>query len=521
MSLSEDLQKFVGSKAGEYLRRVATNKWSGAFFGAITTAVIQSSSATTVITAGMVDAGLLTFQQSLGITVGAHIGTTITAQFVAFKLTELAPLLIAIGFILAYFSKGRKRYIGNAMLSLGILFLGLNLMGGAIAPLKSDPFFMSQMAALDNPFIGLLAATLFTAVIQSSSVTTSLVVLMGAQGLISLPAAIPLIFGANIGTTVTVLFASIKLGRESKRMAAFHLLFSVFGVILLFPFIPQFAGLVSLFGGAIGNEIANAHTLFNVITGLVVLVFLSQFASFVTRLVPLKGEKTEEYRAVHLERAGSNPMLVLDLAQKELARQGGIALRMLESAHASVVAADDDKMRSVYRNENLVDHLQKEITTALKNTAMRNLSEYDAQRITAYMRITNDLERVGDLAAGFGLVTEHMQAEGCKFSKKAVSDINSLQKLSAESLNLACQLIMEYNERTAREIIAIEEQVDKMMPVLHGGHTTRMKKGQCSVAAGQVFHDVIYTYEKVSDLSKSIAVQLVELNAVREKTRVI
>ncbi|MFC2175055.1 Na/Pi cotransporter family protein [archaeon] len=516
ITLSDDLQKFAGSKASEYLQKAAKNPWSGAVVGMILTMVIQSSSATTVIVVSLVDAGLLSFMQSLGIMFGANVGTTITAQIVALKATALAPIFVIVGFILSTFTKGRNRFIGNALFSLGILFLGLDFMGQGIAPIKSNPGIASSLMLLDNPLYGLAIATAFTAVIQSSSVTTSLIVLLGLQGLLNINQAIPLIIGANIGTTITVVLASMRLGRNSKRSALADVMFKLAGAAIFFPLMGPLADLVVSFSGSAATQIANAHTIFNVVTAVVALLLIKPFAALVNRIMPDDGE-TEEHRAVHLKEHAGEPFVALELVEKELTRQAKIVRKMLDKGYSSMFERNERKLREVQKLENLVNHLQKEITAALIKASRGELSEYDAQRVAAYSRMTNEIERVGDLAMHLGMVAQQLIDEDTSFSAHAKKDLEKIHSLSFESFEKAIALIGNYDRDACDEVVRIEENVDSFMSRLHAAHMKRMCDGKCKPAAGQAYPGVIHILERVSDHAKNIAQKTRTLDKARER----
>ncbi|MCK4326998.1 MAG: Na/Pi cotransporter family protein [Candidatus Diapherotrites archaeon] len=516
ITLSGDLQKFAGSKASEYLQKAAANPWSGAFVGMLVTMVIQSSSATTVIVVSLVDAGLLSFVQSLGIMFGANIGTTITAQIVALKATALAPFFIIIGFLLSTFTKGRNRFIGNALFSLGILFLGLDFMGQGIAPIKSDPGIASSLMLLDNPLYALALAAIFTGIVQSSSVTTSLIVLMGMQGLLNIGQAIPMIIGANVGTTVTVMLASTRLGRNSKRAAIGHLMFNALGALLFIPFMGLLAQVAAATAGSTAMQIANAHTIFNVVTAVAALLLIKPFSAMLMRLIP-QSEEAEEHRAVHLKEHAGEPFVALELVEKELLRQGKIVLKMLDKGYATMFERNEKKIREVQKLENLVNHLQKEITNALIKSSRRELSKYDAQRVAAYSRMTNEIERVGDLAMHLGGVAQRLIDEDTKFSAHAKKDLEKIHSLSFESFEKAVSLIEKYDRGACDEVVRIEETVDSFMPRLHSAHMGRMCEGLCKPAAGQAYPGVIHILERISDHAKNIAQKTKALEKARKR----
>ncbi|MBW2250937.1 MAG: Na/Pi cotransporter family protein, partial [Deltaproteobacteria bacterium] len=336
--MSEGMKKSAGNKMRSILGALTKNRVIGLVVGAFVTMVIQSSSATTVMLVSFVQADLMTFAQSLGVILGADIGTTITAQLIAFKLTDYALLMIAIGFSLRMFGKNDNlKNIGEVLLGFGILFYGMKLMSDAMSPLRTWPEFINIMKGLENPFLGLLIGAAFTALIQSSSAFSGIVIVLAQQGLITLEAGIPLVFGANIGTCITAGLASIGTSREAKRVALAHVLFKVVGVLLFIFWIPAFANIIhtiaAKFGSDTARQIANAHTIFNVSLGLFFIPFTAIFAAFLLKILP----EEEKIKGVipmtwHLDESMiETPEFAIDLARTEISRMANILGRMLRA----------------------------------------------------------------------------------------------------------------------------------------------------------------------------------------------
>lgn len=341
--MTEALKLVAGDRLRGLLVKLTKNRFMGLLTGAGITAVIQSSSITTVMAVGFISAGLMTFTQSIGVIVGANIGTTITAQIIAFKVTTYALYAVAIGFAITFFSKiGSRRAWGTALLGLGLVFLGMTLMGEAMSPLRESEAFISAMIALENPLLGVAVGAVFTAVVQSSSATTGIVIVLAQQGLISLETGIALVLGANVGTSVTALLASIGKPREALRASVAHTLFNVGGVIIWIPFIGLLASTVMSIGGDTAREIANAHTVFNIFNALLILAITPQFARFIERIVPDRPDAVEAaLKAKYLDKAFvSTPSLAIDRARLELLRMADRVRAMLAEGVPAAISGD-------------------------------------------------------------------------------------------------------------------------------------------------------------------------------------
>ncbi len=298
-NFSREIMKIAGERFRTILGKVTANRFSGAFLGALVTATVQSSTATTVIAVGLVDAGMITFAQSIGVIIGANIGTTLTAQLVAFKLTSIAPFFILLGFLLSLFGR-QYRFLGKPIFYFGLVFFSLDLISHAIEPLKSDPEIISLFAQLSNVFVAIVAGMIFTVFVQSSSVTTGIVVLLVGSGLLSLEQGIPLVMGANIGTTLTSFLAALKLGLHAKRAAFAHFLFNFGGVLIFIPFLYPFSDFILSFGGEPAQQMANAHLAFNLLAAAIFLILLKPFSKVIDHFVPGKEEEIILFRPKYL-----------------------------------------------------------------------------------------------------------------------------------------------------------------------------------------------------------------------------
>ena len=435
--MSEGMKKTAGNQMRSILAALTRNRIFALGAGAFVTMVIQSSSATTVMLVSFVQAGLMNFTQSLGVILGADIGTTITAQLIAFKLTDYALAMIAIGFSLRMFSKSDKtKEIGNVILGFGILFFGMKLMSDAMIPLRTFPEFINFIKGLENPMLGLLVGTLFTGLIQSSSAFTGIVIVLAQQGFITLEAGIPLVFGANIGTCITAGLATIGASREAKRVAIAHVLFKILGVMLFIFWIPSFAKVITQISSYFGStstarQIANAHTIFNVSIGLFFLPMTGLLAAFILKIFPKKGEKKKEELEIevwHLDESLIEiPTLAIDLVRTEIARMSKILNRMLKAVLIPFISDPDlirknpnisldEKNRLIMEiptqdeihthltllegidlREKKIDYLDEKIYDYLTKIARQELNHEEAKEVFKMATVTNDMESIGDI----------------------------------------------------------------------------------------------------------------------------
>ena len=418
--MSEGMKKTAGDKMRSILSALTNNRLIGMTVGAFVTMVIQSSSATTVMLVSFVQAQLMTFVQSLGVILGADIGTTITAQLIAFKLTDYALLMIAVGFAIRMFSrKENSKHIGEVILGFGILFFGMKLMSDAMKPLRTYQPFIDMLRGLENPFLGLLVGAVFTALIQSSSAFTGIVIVLAQQGLLTLDAGIPLIFGANIGTCITAGLASIGTSREARRVAIAHVMFKIAGVLLFIFWIPTFAEIIrsiSPTSSSVGmdklasetpRQIANAHTIFNVSLAFIFLPFTTFFANIIMKIYPEKKEDKGVQPIIwHLDDdVISIPALAIDLARSEILRMAKIIGRMLEAVIEPFTTNEplQDKIypqlslvEGIEMREEKLDYLDERIVKYLRKIGQHELSDHQIQDVYAMMSIVNYIENIGD-----------------------------------------------------------------------------------------------------------------------------
>ncbi len=411
--MTEALKIVAGDGMKNVLAKLTTNRFTAAGAGALVTAIIQSSSVTTVMAVSFVSAGVMTFAQSIGVIMGANIGTTITAQIIAFKITKYALVMIAAGFLMEVLAKSRRmRHYGIMLMGLGLLFFGMELMSNAALPLRTYAPFIELMQEMRNPLLGMLAGMVFTALVQSSSATTGIVIVLATQGFISLEAGIALVLGANVGTCITAILSAIGKPRDAVKVAVVHVVFNLVGVLLLAAFIPQFAELVRLvsptdpaLSGAerlaaeVPRQVANAHTLFNVANTLLFIGFTGALAALVERVVPRPAAAAvERGRPVYLQEMFlDQPALALDQVKLEIGRLGELAVADARRALPAALTGSEEQLEALKATDDDIDRLHTEILAYLGKLSLQDLVEPQPRRIEQYIGVANYLENLGDV----------------------------------------------------------------------------------------------------------------------------
>jgi phosphate:Na+ symporter len=536
--MSEGMKKTAGDKMRSILSALTKNRLIGMTVGAFVTMVIQSSSATTVMLVSFVQAQLMTFVQSLGVILGADIGTTITAQLIAFKLTDYALLMIAVGFAIRMFSKkDTAKHIGEVVMGFGILFFGMKLMSDAMKPLRSFEPFIDLLQGLENPLLGLLVGAVFTALIQSSSAFTGIIIVLAQQGLLTLDAGIPLIFGANLGTSVTAALASIGATREAKRVALAHTLFKVGGILLFILWIPTFADIVrsiSPTSNAIGldklaaetpRQIANAHTLFNVSLAFIFLPFTILFSKLIIKILPEKeGEKGVVPVIWHLDDSAiSTPALAIGLAQTEVSRMAKISKRMLNAIIVPFIT-DEEKQDEIYpqlslregiaMREEKIDFLEEKVTDYLFKIGRQELSKDQANEVYAMMSVVNDIESVGDLINRnlIPLIDKKykLKKDFTKTGKKEIEDYHLRVMKQMSRLEIA---FAENDFAKAKKILKKEAKYRHLEAGYRMAHLERVQKEKTkSIVTHEIHMELMDMLKQIQVYLRNMAETIIDLN---------
>lgn len=522
--LTEALKAAAGTRLQSCLERLTTNRFSGALVGALTTTMLQSSSVTTVLVVGFVSAGVMTLSQSVGVIMGANIGSTMTAQIIAFKVTGYALFLVAGGFAMLTFARRDQfKHYGGMLLGFGLIFFGMEVMTEAMIPLRSYPPFLDWMVRMENPFFGLLIGSLFTALVQSSAATTGLVIILASQGFISLPAGIALALGANIGTCVTAVLATIGKPRVALRAAVVHVLFNLAGVLLWVGFVDQLAALtvmlspqsVHLDGMArlaaeAPRQIANANTLFNLVNTFVFIGFAPFFAKLVVTMFPDRdtaGKLPIIVPAYLDDQLLDAPAAAMNLVRLEIGHLGGEVLQMAEKIRPALEAADMNLFRDIQKRDDAVDLLHAAIIRYLSLLGKRELTEDQAHEYYVLSQAADTLERIGDIIeselveAGFKLV--HLPLRPGPQMREL---LGRLHTHIYSALELAVRAITEHDKSLSQEVLALRREVNDTVESAFRRQVASMAANDADrLKLLQLEFEITDKFKQIFSLSKRIA----------------
>ena len=526
--LSEGLQRVAGKRLRSILAAVSNNRCLAFSVGALVTAIIQSSSATTVMLVGFVNAGLMNLTQAAGVVLGANVGTTITAQLIAFNISDYALPAVALGTGLKFFAKEvRWRSLGDVLLGFGLLFYGMSTMKGGFAPIKHDPDFISFFTMFDAEnlkgiLLCVLVGTVMTVVIQSSSATVGITIALASQGLIGLSGSVALILGDNIGTTVTAQLATIgTTNRNARRVAWVHSFFNVFGaafIILIFPlFLKLVVYVTSTWLGAeapgvmheglytsMPRYIANAHTLFNVLNSLVFLALLPVLIRMAMRVVPPKDEAPGHFKYLDF-RYVEVPEVALQQAREEIHRMGMEVRKTFMSVTSLLEVLDERELGKWRERERAIDLDQKEVLAFLVRTSQASITPEQSREISSLMRVTNNLERAGDAVQNIAELVEEVIENNIQLSREALDDYAFIRSKAEEILSLVVDSILEYEGDMLQRAKELEDEIDLLREQMRAGHIDRLRRGVCAVDPGLVFTDLLSNLEKVGDYCYNVA----------------
>lgn len=515
--MSQGLQKAAGSKLRGILEAMTKNKLIAVVFGALFTALIQSSGATTVMVVSFVNSGLMTLSQAAGIIFGANIGTTITSQLVSFDLTAAAPVILFIGAVMVMF--GRKpmaKKIGEAVLGFGALFMGISVMSEAMAELKEYDGVLRALSGLTNPLIAILIGVIITVIVQSSSVTVSILLLMANQGLVGLAVCFYFVLGCNIGSCTPAVLASLSGKKEAKRAALIHLMFNVFGMIIIGLLLvigmePFSDFIMTISGGNIGRCVANADTLYKIFQTVIFLPFTKQFIALTYKLVP--GEDAEEeafsLKYIGMKKVFTPTTVVLETIQ-EIERMGNMAKENLSRAMDALFTGNEEEISKVYEQEKEIDFLSREITDYLVKINQLELPVADASRIGGLFHVVNDIERIGDHAENIADAAVELQEENLEFTRKGNKELSEMHAKVMQIVEEALRMFATMDTSYQAEILTLENEIDTMERELQRSHIRRMAKGKCTPQAGVIFTDLITGLERVGDHATNIAFSILQ-----------
>lgn len=508
--MAAGLQKAAGKRLEKIIEALTKNRLIGVFVGAAVTAIIQSSSATTVMVVGFVNAGIMNLNQAVGLIMGANIGTTMTAQIVSFKLEAYAPVAVGIGMFMYMISKKQKnKHIAEILLGFGILFIGMEFLKDSLVPLREIQAFKDLLISFGtNPILGLLIGFALTFIVQSSSASIGMLIALASQGLLPIEAALPILYGDNIGTCTTALISSIGTNKNAKRAAIMHLTFNVIGSLLFMILLtyPIKMLVVSMDPNDVPRQIANAHTMFNLINVIIQLPFAFVLIKIATWLVP-DGKEDDKSKVTKYidERILETPSIALNSAIKETLHMGNVAR---ESFVESMTALFENKEEHVYRTfeiEKTVNILEKNITDYLVKLSNKEITEASRIKVDGLFNAINDIERIGDHADNIAELALDSIEKRIVFSPDALAELKEMYEYALDAFRLTLEALRELNRDKALVVIKYEEKVDHLEKVCRKHHIDRLNRNECTSESGIIFNDIISNIERVSDLSANIA----------------
>ena len=528
--MSDALQNVAGDKMRSFLEKGTKTPLRGVLSGMIVTATIQSSSATTVLTVGLVNSGLLSLRQAIGVIMGANIGTTVTAYLIGFKLEQYALPILAVGVLMMFFFKNQKFVnIGQVLFGFGLLFFGMHTMGQGLKPLKDLEFFTNAMIGIENhSLLGVAIGMVFTGIVQSSAATIGVLQELAHQGAITYAQAVPILFGDNIGTTVTALLAAIGTSVTAKRTALTHCLFNVLGTMIFLPLfiigvfpvmvrfftdyiymlLPGFEGSWEMLN--IKMQIAQTHGVFNISNTLIQLPFVGVLATLVTKLIPGE-DPLLELGPKYLEpRVLTNPPVALGQAGLEVLRMGKMAKESLEHAIAYFLTELKTEAESCHQLEKVINVLEKEIPDYVVKVMGKKLTPEESNLAYTYIQAVNDIERVGDHTENIIELTESRIKKGIHFSIEALADLRKMIDKTTETYDAALKSLETNDYWLAKKVIKNDDEIDDMEKVFRRAHITRLNEGVCNGDAGAIYLDILSNLERIGDHSVNIAQYVLE-----------
>lgn len=512
--MSDSIEKVAGAKLRRILEFFTTNRLSGMIVGVVFTGIIQSSSACTAMVVSFVNAGLMNLYQAAGVIFGANIGTTITSQLVSFNLSAYAPVILLVGVLMVMFVKNDKvKEFADIIIGFGVLFLGLSTMSSSMSAMRDVPAVVNLLGSLKNPFMATLVGLLLTSIIQSSSVTVSIVLLLANQDLLALPITLYIILGCNIGACSTALLASLAGKKDAKKAALIHFWFNVIGTVLLYVILfvaeAPVIRLIQSISADNGRFVANAHTLIKVFQVIVLFPFAGWIVKLSCLCVPGKDKKVGYRESNQLKYIGDkvvfNPATAVFEVVKELDRMASLASENLNRAMNALVTLDEEDIEEVYEVEKNINFLNHAITGYLVKINQTTLPIEDLKTIGALFHVANDIERIGDHAENIADAARQRKEEGLSFSKEAQHELGEMLEMVNTLIRYSIEMFVKGDESHMQDVVDLEDKVDDMERSLQKCHVIRLTRGECSPEAGMIFSDIVSGLERVADHATNIA----------------
>ena len=515
-TMGDGLQQAAGDRLRFYIDKYTSNPFLGVLVGIVVTALIQSSTGVTVITVGLVSASLLTLRQAIGIIMGANIGTTVTSFIIGFKLGEYALPLIFLGTMFLFFTKNRTaNNIGRILFGVGGIFYALNLISAGMSPLKDLPQFKEYMVTLgQNPILGVVAGAVITVLIQASSATIGILQGLYAGGFLDLKGSLPVLFGDNIGTTLTVIIAAAGANVSAKRVAATHVTFNVLGTILCLILLGPFTAMIEYFQALLHLSpemtIAFSHGAFNVSNTIVQFPFIGALAYFVTKLIPGEDEVVK-YEPLYLDEQliQQSPSIALGNAKKELLHLGNYAAKAFDLSYNYIIGLDEKVAEKGHKTEEAINTIDEKLTRYLIRLSSESLSQKESEVLTNILDSSRDLERIGDHAEGLLNLTDYLQRKDVHFSAAALEELADIYQKTTDFIKDALDSVENNDIEKAQSLIERHKEINNMERILRKTHIKRLNKGECSTQAGVNFIDIISHYTRVSDHAMNLAEKVI------------
>ena len=515
-TMGDGLQQAAGDRLRFYIDKYTSNPFLGVLVGIVVTALIQSSTGVTVITVGLVSASLLTLRQAIGIIMGANIGTTVTSFIIGFKLGEYALPLIFLGTMFLFFTKNRTaNNIGRILFGVGGIFYALNLISAGMSPLKDLPQFKEYMVTLgQNPILGVVAGAVITVLIQASSATIGILQGLYAGGFLDLKGSLPVLFGDNIGTTLTVILAAAGANISAKRVAATHVTFNVLGTILCLILLGPFTAMIEYFQALLHLSpemtIAFSHGAFNVSNTIVQFPFIGALAYFVTKLIPGEDEVVK-YEPLYLDEQliQQSPSIALGNAKKELLHLGNYAAKAFDLSYNYIIGLDEKVAEKGHKTEEAINTIDEKLTRYLIRLSSESLSQKESEVLTNILDSSRDLERIGDHAEGLLNLTDYLQRKDVHFSEAALEELAEIYEATTAFIKDALDSVENNDIEKAQSLIERHKEINNMERILRKTHIKRLNKGECSTQAGVNFIDIISHYTRVSDHAMNLAEKVI------------
>lgn len=517
--MSDSIEKVAGAKLRRILEFFTTNRFTGMLVGIVFTGIIQSSSACTAMVVSFVNAGLMNLYQAAGVIFGANIGTTITSQLVSFNLSEYAPLILLTGVVLVMFGKNDKlKKFADIIIGFGVLFLGLSTMSSSMASMKDVPEVVNLLGSLKNPFMATLVGLVLTSIIQSSSVTVSIVLLLANQDLLSLHITLYIILGCNIGACSTALIASLAGKKDAKRTALIHFWFNVIGTVLLYIILfvaeEPVMKLIWAISADNGRFVANAHTLIKIFQVIVLFPFSGAIVKLACACVPGEDKKVGYRESYQLKYIGDkvvfNPATAVFEVVKELDRMASLASENLNRAMNALITLDEEDIEEVYEVEKNINFLNHAITDYLVKINQSTLPIEDLKSLGALFHVVNDIERIGDHAENVADAAKQRKESGVSFSHDAQRELGEMLDMVNTLIQYSIEMFVKSDERHMQDVVRLENKVDAMEKHMQKMHVERLTRGECTPEAGMIFSDIASGLERVADHATNIAFAVID-----------